>query len=158
VTCSSIRATFALSDVAEVASESSDGEFIVAVFFSSDPSPLHLGAHFYIVTRKDQATLGLAPSRNEAPPAQTDQDRKEFAKTFNKSWHTKAIAVRFPGTYASADGTRLTLHSPQATKSRVAALFANEQFLDSLRIYGFTEFVYTNDRDQTFTLDLTRKP
>lgn len=56
--------------------------------------------------------------------------------------------------YAEVSGDRLTVHSERASEMRLRMLLASQRELSMLRRAGFVVYIYTNDADKTFMLDV----
>jgi PEGA domain len=130
----------------------------------SGPNPLEpLLNHIFGFDRRAEKDrnigLCLRGSLPETDPKCTEPfawARKEYIKAFNKSaadqfkqQETATVALL----HADIDGTKFVLHQATADQSRYERLMADPGFLAPLSLYGFTQFVYTNDRDKIFTSD-----
>jgi hypothetical protein len=94
----------------------------------------------------------LLPSEQNPSSASDSQEqaRKVFAGGVSAELQKGAVG------YADLDGPKnvvLVVHSVHADETHFNNLLANQKFVGSLRIYGFTKFVYTNDHGKTFTWD-----
>jgi hypothetical protein len=83
-----------------------------------------------------------------------EQARNAYLLTLNTELQKDAVG------FANLDGpkgTHLIVHSLHADEPHYTALLSDEKFVGALHVYGFTQFVYTNDANNTFNWDSTQQ-
>jgi hypothetical protein len=95
----------------------------------------------------EPASPPIAPAPAVSAPDDSARARQSFADDAGRRLRAEGAG------FAEVVNTTLVIHSVYADKDRYDTLIGDQKFMDELRRRGFTQFVYTNDHQRTFTWD-----
>ncbi len=107
-----------------------------------------------IVKSASEQQQAIATAVEDPAQKAQEQARNAYLLTLNAELQKDAVG------FANLDGpkgTHLVVHSLHADEAHYGGLLSDEKFVGALHVYGFTQFVYTNDQGKTFTWDSTQQ-